>query len=127
MQRRTLTTSAIPEVLSRLARDPGVEARTRDTVASILADGKIVAFESRATNLSSVASNGEWHVYAVDVRARDPRRMSEVQQVQGNEASLNPTLSADGAMVAFWSFADNLVPNDTNKAWDVFVRPVRAP
>ncbi|MBL9113173.1 MAG: histidinol dehydrogenase, partial [Myxococcales bacterium] len=30
--------SAIPEVLSRLARDPGVEARTRDTVASILAE-----------------------------------------------------------------------------------------
>lgn len=38
MQRRTLTTSAIPEVLARLARDPGVEARTRDTVAAILAE-----------------------------------------------------------------------------------------
>lgn len=38
MQRRTLTTSTIPEVLARLARDPGVEARTRDTVASILAE-----------------------------------------------------------------------------------------
>lgn len=105
----------------------GVVGNDYSGFPTISADGKIVAFESRATNLSSVASNGEWHVYAVDVRARDPRRMSEVQQVQGNEASLNPTLSADGAMVAFWSFADNLVPNDTNEAWDVFVRPVRAP
>ena len=32
------------------------------------------------------------------------------------------TLSADGRLVVFQSMADDLVPGDTNAAWDVFVR-----
>src|SRR5262249_57880090 len=36
--------------------------------------------------------------------------------------SFEPVLSADGRFVAFTSSADNLVPNDTNHATDVFVR-----
>jgi len=35
-------------------------------------------------------------------------------------------VSADGRLVAFDSFADNLVPNDTNGHSDVFVRDLRA-
>jgi len=52
--------------------------------------------------------------------------------VQGNNASgtsgfTSPSndrasLSADGRFVAFMSFADNLVPDDTNQVADVFVR-----
>ncbi len=33
-----------------------------------------------------------------------------------------PSISADGMMVAFSSTAPNLVPGDTNGAWDIFVR-----
>lgn len=33
-----------------------------------------------------------------------------------------PTLSADGRFVAFWSNASNLVPDDTNGTFDVFLR-----
>lgn len=33
-----------------------------------------------------------------------------------------PTMSADGRYIAFYSYASNLVPNDTNDASDVFVR-----
>ncbi|HEY3567624.1 MAG TPA: carboxypeptidase regulatory-like domain-containing protein [Thermoanaerobaculia bacterium] len=40
---------------------------------------------------------------------------------QGNGASWDPTLSADGRYVAFDSFSNNLVPGDTNAAEDVFV------
>ena len=36
-----------------------------------------------------------------------------------------PALSADGRLVAFVSGATNLVPNDTNGAFDVFVRDRR--
>lgn len=32
-----------------------------------------------------------------------------------------PSISADGCFVAFLSFANNLVPNDTNEGFDVFV------
>jgi Tol biopolymer transport system component len=43
---------------------------------------------------------------------------------EGNAQSgfYNPAISDDGRLVVFASFASNLVPNDTNGAWDVFVR-----
>lgn len=41
---------------------------------------------------------------------------------QGNGTSLNPFLSAGGRYVAFASVATNLVDNDTNNAYDTFVR-----
>jgi hypothetical protein len=40
---------------------------------------------------------------------------------QGNSNSLGQRISADGRFVSFYSFATNLVPNDTNAAIDVFV------
>lgn len=41
---------------------------------------------------------------------------------QGNNDSHLPVPSADGEVIAFWSEANNLVPNDTNGYPDVFVR-----
>src|SRR3954451_1628681 len=45
---------------------------------------------------------------------------------QGNGHSLAAAVSADGRYVAFYSSATNLVPGDTNKARDVFVRDTKA-
>jgi len=42
--------------------------------------------------------------------------------VQGDQDSELPAISADGRYVAFVSFAENLVPGDTNQSADVFVR-----
>ncbi len=48
----------------------------------------------------------------------------------GNEAnswsSYPPAISGDGRYVAFTSDASNLIPGDTNDAWDVFVRDRQA-
>lgn len=41
---------------------------------------------------------------------------------QGNGPSYKPALSADGRYVVFESLADNLIPNDTNGAADIFLR-----
>lgn len=41
---------------------------------------------------------------------------------QGDDNTYNPTISADGRYVAFWSYATNLVSGDTNGLADVFVR-----
>jgi hypothetical protein len=41
---------------------------------------------------------------------------------QGDSDSFGPAISADGRFVTFDSFATNLVPGDTNGAYDVFVR-----
>ena len=40
---------------------------------------------------------------------------------QGNDGSNDPAISGDGRYVAFYSEASNLVPGDTNDAWDVLV------
>ena len=42
--------------------------------------------------------------------------------VEGDQDSELPAISADGRYVAFVSFAENLVPGDTNQSADVFVR-----
>ena len=44
---------------------------------------------------------------------------------QGNSGVCGPSISADGRYVAFYSDADNLVPDDTNFVCDVFVRDRR--
>ncbi|MFH8610665.1 TolB family protein [Streptomyces sp. NPDC018029] len=44
---------------------------------------------------------------------------------QGNAASTNPAVSADGRYVAFVSASRNLVENDTNGTPDAFVRDLR--
>jgi len=44
----------------------------------------------------------------------------------GDRASYDPSISADGRIVAFESYSDNLVPGDTNDAVDVFVRDVES-
>ena len=41
---------------------------------------------------------------------------------QSNGFSVDPTLSADASLVGFASTARNLVPGDTNRKFDVFVR-----
>src|SRR5262245_10891213 len=45
---------------------------------------------------------------------------------QGNSYSFEPTISADGRTVAFWSEATNLVGWDPNGASDVFVRDLES-
>lgn len=40
---------------------------------------------------------------------------------QANGVSQNPAISSDGRWIAFWSNADNLVPNDRNGVRDVFL------
>jgi hypothetical protein len=40
---------------------------------------------------------------------------------QANSASLSPRISGSGRFVLFTSYADNLVPGDTNGTFDAFV------
>jgi hypothetical protein len=100
----------------------GVEGNNTSQYPSISDDGRYVAFESMATNLVP----GDMGVFA-DIFVRD--RLTGVTErvsvdsggVQGDSDSHNPSISADGRYVAFWSYATNLVPGDTNGYFDVFV------
>jgi Tol biopolymer transport system component len=90
---------------------------------SMSADGRVVAFASAASNLVAGDTNG---VYDIFVRDRDTGTTTRVSVGPGgrqaNGASYGPAVSADGLHVAFESAASNLVDNDTNADYDVFVR-----
>jgi Tol biopolymer transport system component len=94
--------------------------------AALSADGRFVAFESRARNLVPGDTNGEWDVFVRDRRTGVTERVSVGPGgIQGDKASYVSALSADGRFVAFSSWADNLVPGDTNGTYDVFVHDRR--
>jgi Tol biopolymer transport system component len=96
------------------------------SVPSISADGRFVAFASLAGNLVADDTNGLWDVFVHDRHTGETERVSvNSLGVQGNHDSGGfgggPSMSPDGRFVAFGSFADNLVPEDTNGVGDVFV------
>lgn len=102
----------------------GAQANGSSTAPSINAEGTVVAFESNASNMvrrNAPASFGD--IYVHDLSAGSTKRVSiDDNRAQGNGPSTKPSISADGATVAFQSSASNLVPGDTNGLVDVFVR-----
>ena len=94
--------------------------------ATISADGRFVAFGSFATNLVPRDTNGTLDVFLRDRQAGITRRVSiSSSGDQANNGSYYPSMSADGRFVVFSSDATNLVPHDTNRDDDVFVREWR--
>ena len=90
---------------------------------SISPDGRYVAFQSLATNLVPGDTNGSLDVFVRDRQAGTTERVSvSTAGVQGNGDSYAPSISADGQRIAFLANASNLVANDSNGHYDVFVR-----
>jgi PKD repeat protein len=82
-----------------------------------------VAFSSAATNLVYSDTNLSHDVFVHDLQTGETRRASlSGDGLQGNDHSIEPSISADGRFVAFASAASNLVYSDTNGQADVFVQ-----
>jgi Tol biopolymer transport system component len=100
----------------------GTESDNRSFGASTSADGRYVAFYSEATNLVSNDTNGFWDVFVHDTQTGQTIRVSVASDgTEGNNDSFTAAISADGRYVAFWSYATNLVSDDTNGFADIFV------
>jgi Tol biopolymer transport system component len=102
------------------------EANASSFAPSLSADGRVVAFESLATNL--VAGGDTNEKFDVFVHGDSDLALNPTARVsvgssgnQGDEDSVNASISADGRFVAFDSEAANLVAGDTNEVSDVFV------
>ena len=126
-------------VLIRVNAGRGVQGngiRMMPPSVSLNADGRFVAFQTDDTNLvpgpanyCTVASPGTQpcpSIFLRDMQTNGNLLISVSNTgAPGNGLSEDPAISGDGRYVAFVSLASNLVPGDTNKAADVFVRDVK--
>lgn len=103
----------------------GVPANRFSYGAAISADGRMVAFQSDATNLDPRDLNVASDIYVHDRQTGKTQCVSvDSSGVVGDAGSLFPSISADGRVVGFLSFATNLVPGDTNGVYEAFVHDV---
>ncbi|MFO0983482.1 MAG: calcium-binding protein [Planctomycetota bacterium] len=101
----------------------GSEANWVSWGGGISADGRRVVFNSAATNLVPGDTNGSPDVFVHDRQTGATTRASvDSQGGQADADSQQAVISADGRFVAFFSWADNLVPGDTTPfRADIFV------
>lgn len=93
------------------------------TLPSISGDGRYVAFQSVADDIVNGDTNTSMDVFVRDRSTHQTFRVSVSSSgAQGNEDSGHPSITPDGRYVAFYSYADDLVPGDANATADVFVR-----
>jgi hypothetical protein len=106
----------------------GAQANGRSDWSSISANGRWVAFESRATDLPVQDNNGSVEdVFVQNLRTSKTMLVSvDSFGLQGNADSFEPDISADGRWVSFQSSATNLVPNDAGFDDDIFVHNARS-
>ena len=96
----------------------------------ISANGRFVTFVSFASDLvtnDTNDTNGMLDVFVRDLKTGSTGLVSvnSAGTGSGNGASDLPAISADGRFVAFRSGASDLVANDTNRTFDVFVRDLK--
>ena len=101
---------------------------------AITSDGRYVAFHSTATNLVSGDSNASSDVFIHDrdtdadgifdeagsIKTSRVSVTSSGSQATGGQ-SFNPSMSANGRYVVFYSYATNLDPTDSGLYGDVFL------
>jgi Tol biopolymer transport system component len=102
----------------------GSQANSQSEYPVISADGRYVAFASDATNIIAGDTNGYRDVFEFNRETGKTIRVSvatDGTQADAGTQAFVISISSDGQFVAFPSLATNLVLNDTNKAWDIFV------
>ncbi len=101
----------------------GSQGNNHSFEPAISGDGNKVAFRSYASNLVAGTDNNFEDIYVKDLRTGTILRANtSTDGQQGNNAVWVPSLSYDGRFLSFPSTATNLVPGDTNAAWDVFLK-----
>ena len=104
----------------------GDAPRADSRSGSISDDGQFVAFYSYSDDLLATDDLNK----RVDVFVRDrsnPASLNELisansQGEPANDDSYDPVISGNGKFVVFRSAADDLVDDDMNRNWDIFVR-----
>jgi Tol biopolymer transport system component len=101
----------------------GDEANRSSSALVLSTNGRQVAYASSATNLVPGDLNDSADIFVYDIlTGRTIRVSTDSHGGEANADSGAPSISGNGRFVAFHSFADNLVPNDTNGVADIFLK-----
>lgn len=96
--------------------------------AVISGDGRYVAYSSLAGNLAVNDGNQLFDVYLRDrVRSETQLVSMNANGQAGNGVSISPSLTTAGTYIVFDSVATDLVSDDTNGRFDVFIFSTPAP
>lgn len=104
----------------------GTQTNGPSDLCRVSADGRFVAFSSESSNLVPGDTNRNPDVFLHDRLSGKTTRVSvSTAGKQASAPSIEPSISADGRFVGFSSEASNLVPGDTNKLTDAFLRDLK--
>lgn len=115
-------------VTTPISRKPGGKTADDDSLHPMLSpNARYVAFESLATNMTPLESFHFRDVFVFDrllgtMRWVSPADPSSDTWPHADGRSRWPSIGDSIQLVAFEGESRNLVPDDTNDAWDVFVR-----
>jgi Tol biopolymer transport system component len=114
---------------SRAPGPGGAPGNGTSYLPSLSADGRMVAFASAATNLSTADLGTRVDVYVRDLASATTTLVSRAEGPDGalgDGLSYVPSISGDGRQVAFASSAKNLSEADGDVPDDIFVRDLTA-
>ena len=120
-----IATTASAQVTERASlSSTSIQGNGDSQTPCVSADGRYLAFESRAANLVPGDTNGESDVFVRDRQLGTTQRVSVSSSgAQGDgQGSFGAAITPDGRYVAFLSYSTNLVTGDTNGRIDAFVR-----
>jgi Tol biopolymer transport system component/subtilisin-like proprotein convertase family protein len=99
---------------------------------ALSADGRVLVFASRATNLGVAASTlragpngpvaqptGADQILSSDLVQQRVRELSQLGGVSGNGSSRNPTVNRDGSLTSYSTTSTNLAPDDAGPEEDI--------
>ncbi len=125
--RQSATTT---QILPTSGSDPTDREARQEPVIS--GNGRFIAFHSYVNMPSALPetarplnddNNRAHDIYVYDLENQTTERVSrDSNGIEGNGDSFSASLSDDGNLVAFYSYASNLVVGDTNDAEDVFIK-----
>lgn len=100
----------------------GSSANGQSNYTVISADGRFIAFTSVASNLVAADTNEKADVFIFDRLTSTIKLISVASDgSQGQEHSVEPTISADGRHITFISWGNNLDPDSPHQDGNVYL------
>ncbi len=100
----------------------GIQGNSNSRSPALSGTGRFITFQSVATNLVPGDGHNDWDIFVHDRQTGATTRVSvDSAGLEVNGQSYNAAISGEGRFVVFRSYANSLVPGDTNAAPDIFV------